>query len=126
MLCRRGIEPRLGFWNLPAGFLENSETLEDGALREVQEETGARVELRYLHSIYNVLKAQQVYFIFKARMLNNYFKLTPESTEIKFFPAREIPWEEMAFSSNVHALEHWISIINGAEEKMATGVLETK
>ena len=126
MLCRRGIEPRLGYWNLPAGFLENNESVEEGALREVLEETGARVEILHLHSVYDVLKAQQVYLIFKARMLNNYYKLTPESTEIKFFQADQIPWEEIAFSSNVHALEHWISVRNGAEEKLAIGTLELK
>ncbi len=106
MLCRRGIEPRKGFWNLPCGFLENDEKIEDGALREVKEETGATVELGDLHIVYNLPKAQQVYLIFKAKMVDEYFHLTPESTEIAFFPTEDIPWDEIAFSSNVYAIRH--------------------
>jgi ADP-ribose pyrophosphatase YjhB (NUDIX family) len=106
MLCRRGIEPRLGFWNLPCGFLENDEKIEDGALREVKEETGAEVKLEGLHIVYNLPKAQQVYLIFKAKMQSEHFQLTPESTEIAFFPLANIPWEELAFSSNAFALKH--------------------
>lgn len=106
MLCRRGIEPRKGFWNLPCGFLENNERIEDGALREVREETGAEVKIDRLHIVYNLVKAQQVYLIFKAKMQNDYFHLTPESTEIEFFPLDEIPWDELAFSSNSFAIRH--------------------
>lgn len=126
MLCRRGIEPRLGYWNLPAGFLENEESVEFGALREVEEETGARVKIEKLHSIYNVLKAQQVYLIFKAQMLDEHYSLTPESTEIKFFDWKAIPWDEIAFSSNTHALKHWISVLNGGLDEINIGTLELK
>tara|TARA_R110000868_G_scaffold70648_2_gene207412 strand:+ start:85 stop:624 length:540 start_codon:yes stop_codon:yes gene_type:complete len=110
MLCRRGIEPRLGFWNLPCGFLENDEKIEDGALREVKEETGAEVKLEGLHIVYNLPKAQQVYLIFKAKMQSDYIHLTPESTEISFFSLKEIPWEELAFSSNAFAIKHLIDL----------------
>ncbi len=126
MLCRRGIEPRLGFWNLPAGFLENNEGVEEGALREVLEETGATVKLKGLHTIYNVIKAQQVYLIFEASMLDDHYELTPESTEIKFFAQSEIPWDEIAFSSNVFALNHWIAKSNGTTSELAIGTLELK
>lgn len=124
MLCRRGIEPRLGFWNIPAGFLENKESVEAGAIREVLEETGAKVRITKLHSIYNVLKADQVYLIFAAEMLHPHYETTPESTEIEFFAKDSIPWDEIAFSSNIHALKHWIAIENGAPDELVTGTLE--
>lgn len=124
LLARRGIEPRKGYWNLPAGFMEIEEGVEEGALREVIEETGAQVKIEKLHTIYNLLKAQQVYLFFRAKMLNNHVELTPESMEIDFFSAEDIPWDEMAFSSNTHALQHWINILNGAPDELNIGTLK--
>lgn len=108
LLAKRGIEPRKGMWNLPCGFLENGEAVEDGAIREVMEETGIEVKIEKLHSIYSVLPAEQVYAIFKADAVNDKYTLTPESTEIQFFDPLEIPWEEIAFSANVHALQTYL------------------
>lgn len=110
MLCRRAIEPRLGFWNLPCGFLENDETVESGALREVLEETGAAVELGPLQSVYSLPHAQQVYLIFLARLAEGqpFAEQTSESEEVRFFAAEDIPWEEIAFSSNSFAIQHWL------------------
>lgn len=108
MMARRGIEPRLGFWNLPCGFLENEETIQQGAKREVYEETGATVELGNLHTVYNLPHANQVYLIFKADMVGDEYRLTPESTEIRFFAPEEIPWDEIAFSSNAFAIKKYI------------------
>ncbi|WP_417608875.1 NUDIX hydrolase [Owenweeksia hongkongensis] len=108
MLARRGIEPRLGFWNLPCGFLENEETVEQGAKREVYEETGATVELGNLHTVYNLPHANQVYLIFTADMVGDKYELTTESTEIRFFAPEEIPWDEIAFSSNAFAIKKYI------------------
>jgi len=108
MLCRRGIEPRKDYWNLPCGYLENNETVEAGALREVYEETGAEVILEGLHTVYSLPHAQQVYLIFKARLAPNaHWHLTPESTEIVFFGLQDIPWAEIAFSSNTFAIERF-------------------
>jgi ADP-ribose pyrophosphatase YjhB (NUDIX family) len=110
MLCRRGIEPRKGYWNLPCGFLENNETVQDGAAREVLEETGAAVILEGLHTVYNLPHANQVYLIFKASLQKDAtWHLTPESTEIEFFKLSDIPWDEIAFSSNSHAIKHLIA-----------------
>ena len=112
MLCRRGIEPRLGYWNLPCGYLENDETVQQGAKREVYEETGATVELGPLHIVYNLPHANQVYLIFLATMLKPDYHLTPESTEIEFFGLEEIPWKEIAFSSNSFAIKKLIEYHN--------------
>ncbi len=115
LLAKRGIEPRLGFWNLPCGFLENEETIQQGAKREVYEETGATVELENLHTVYNLPHANQVYLIFKARMVGSELYTTPESTEIDFFGRDEIPWDQMAFSSNAFAIQKYLE--NGWDDK---------
>ncbi len=108
LLAKRGIEPRLGYWNLPCGFLENDETVEDGAIREVLEETGLDAQIEYLSVVYSVIPSQQVYLIFKAKLKNANYILTKESTEIEFFSPDDIPWDEIAFSSNVYALKSYI------------------
>ncbi len=107
LLAKRGINPRLGYWNLPCGFLENGETIQEGAVREVFEETGVKVRLGHLHTVYNLIHARQVYLIFTAEMIGEHFETTPESTEIAFFDENTVPWEEMAFSSNTFALEKY-------------------
>ena len=108
LLARRGIEPRKGFWNLPCGFLELNETVEEGAIREVKEETGIDIALHHLHTVYNLPHANQVYVIFVADMIHDNFELTPESTDIKLFKLDELPWDEIAFSSNSFALKNYI------------------
>ena len=105
MLCRRGIEPRKGLWNLPSGFLENGETVQEGAIRETLEETEADVKLIRLHSVFNIPVAQQVYLHFLAKMKGPHYAVTPESTEIAFFAEDEIPWDDLAFSSTRYAIE---------------------
>ncbi|NVK28725.1 MAG: NUDIX hydrolase [Flavobacteriia bacterium] len=108
LLAKRGIEPRKGYWNLPCGFMENHETAEEGALREVEEETGLTVTIEKLHSVFSVVHANQVYLIFKAESPRTDFTLTPESIEIEFFEPSEIPWDDIAFSSNEHALRSYL------------------
>lgn len=107
LLARRSIEPRYGFWNLPCGYLERGETVQAGALREVEEETGATVALGPLHTVYNLPHADQVYLIFLAQMRGQHAEKTTESLAVRFFSEAEIPWAEVAFSSNVFALHHF-------------------
>jgi ADP-ribose pyrophosphatase YjhB (NUDIX family) len=107
MLCRRGIEPQLGFWNIPGGFLENQEAVEKGALREMFEETGCEGTIVRLHSVYTVLPVQQVHVCFLVNMNNTDYHLTPESTEIQLFAEADIPWKDVAFISNKFALKHF-------------------
>lgn len=108
LLAKRGIEPRKGFWNLPCGFMENGETTEDGAIREVTEETGITPIIQNLHTVYSVVPANQVYLIYKATTDSTAYTLTPESTEIAFFSPDEIPWNEIAFTANIHALRAFV------------------
>lgn len=97
LLCRRAIEPRLGWWTVPAGFMENNETLAQAAARETLEEANARVEIGNLYAIYSLPHISQVYVLFRAQLLDLDFKPGIESLEVKLMNEHEIPWNEMAF-----------------------------
>jgi ADP-ribose pyrophosphatase YjhB (NUDIX family) len=107
LLCRRGIEPQLGFWNLPGGFYEIGESLETGAMREAMEEAGLSMSIGKLIGMYSVLHAAQVHIHYEGILDHSKFHLTPESTEIQFFDESEIPWNELAFQSNTLSLKHY-------------------
>jgi len=109
LLGKRGIEPRLGKWNLPAGFMENGETLKQGAMREVWEETRAEVSIERLHTIYNITHVNQVYFLFLARLERPVFKANDETLDVRLFGMDEIPWSELAFYSNSFALKRYLA-----------------
>ncbi|MEM7184184.1 MAG: NUDIX hydrolase [Spirochaetota bacterium] len=108
MLCKRSIEPRAGYWNLPAGFMENGETLQEGALREVWEEAETKVEIQRMHTVYHVGHANQIYFFFLAKMAKLEYKIGMETMEIQMFPLSDIPYEDLAFHSNVFTLQKYI------------------
>jgi ADP-ribose pyrophosphatase YjhB (NUDIX family) len=97
LLCRRNIEPRHGFWTLPAGFMELGETTEQGAVRETTEEAGARVELQGLYTLLNVVRVGQLHLFYRARLLDTDFAPGPETIETQLFSESEIPWDELAF-----------------------------
>jgi len=97
LLCRRAIEPRHGFWTLPAGFMENGETTPEAAARETLEEANADVQIGELYSLYNIPYINQVYMLFRARLLNLDFSPGVESLEVALFAEKEIPWNNMAF-----------------------------
>ena len=97
LLCRRAIEPRHGLWTLPAGFMENGETTPEAAARETQEEANAQVQISDLYSMYNIPYINQVYLLFRARLLNLDFSPGVESLEVALFTEAEIPWDELAF-----------------------------
>ncbi len=109
MLCRRAIEPRKGFWNLPGGYLENGETAEEGAAREVQEEAGIRVAVLSLHTVFSIPKINQVYLHFLAAMPDLNYKAGVESLEVQMFTEANIPWDEIAFSSSTFSLENYFA-----------------
>ncbi|MBW2029689.1 MAG: NUDIX hydrolase [Deltaproteobacteria bacterium] len=99
LLCRRSIEPRYGFWTAPAGFLENGETVAEGARRETLEEACARVEIMDPYTLFDLTHVNQVYLMFKARLIDGRFGPGHESLEVKLFSEKEIPWDEIAFQS---------------------------
>jgi ADP-ribose pyrophosphatase YjhB (NUDIX family) len=97
LLCRRAIEPCHGKWTLPAGYLENGETVAAGAKRETFEEAQARVEILAPYALYNICHVNQIYLMFRARLQDNNFQAGRESLEVKLFSEKDIPWEEIAF-----------------------------
>ncbi len=107
LLCRRAIEPRRGFWTLPAGYLEEHETPEDGARREAREEAEADIEINALLAVYAVPHISQVQLMYRARLVLPIFAAGPESLEVQLFDWNEIPWTELAFPSVKWALEHY-------------------
>jgi ADP-ribose pyrophosphatase YjhB (NUDIX family) len=121
LLCRRGIEPQKGFWNLPGGFMENGESVEVGAAREGFEETGVIMHVTKLHSLYSVIAANQVHLHFEAKLDNLNFVLCPESVEMALFSLDEIPWEEIAFSSNTFALKGYIDNVKNNQSPLHIG-----
>ena len=97
LLCRRAIEPCYGLWTLPAGYLENGETVADGAIRETLEEAQARVDILAPYALFNICHVNQIYLMFRARLKDNRFRPGTESLEVKLFREKEIPWDKIAF-----------------------------
>jgi ADP-ribose pyrophosphatase YjhB (NUDIX family) len=97
LLCRRAIEPRYGYWTLPAGFMEMDETTSEGAARETLEEAGARVEIQSLFTLLNVPHVHQVHLFYLARLLDIDLDPGEESLEVQLFDESDIPWDEIAF-----------------------------
>lgn len=107
LLCKRAIEPQYGKWTLPAGFMENHESTQEGALRETFEEAGARVEISHLFTLYNLPYISQVYLMFRARLLDLEFAAGPESLEVALFTEAEIPWDQLAFRTIEQTLRRY-------------------
>lgn len=105
LLCRRAIEPAIGKWTLPAGYLEVGETMESGALRETLEEASAAVEIVAPHSQLELTHIGQLHVTYRARMLSNEFAPGIESLECAFFKRENIPWADMAFPAGTFALK---------------------
>jgi len=103
LLCRRAIEPRSGYWTIPAGFMELNESSEQGAIRETMEEANARIDITDLLAIYNITRLSQVQIFYRARMISPDFEAGIETTELDLFRIKDIPWDDLAFPT-----VHWI------------------
>ena len=108
VLCRRAIEPRHGFWTVPAGFMENGETLQRAAARESLEEALIDVEIGSLLCIADVLYAHQVHVFFRGRLRSPSYGAGVESLETKLVRPEDIPWSELAFPSTEFALRRYL------------------
>lgn len=107
LLCRRAIEPRYGMWTLPAGFMENDETLAQAALRETLEEANARVQLDDMYTVLSVPRVSQVHVFYRARLLDLDFSAGSESLEVRLFDEADIPWDTLAFRTVSSTLRHF-------------------
>ncbi len=113
LLCRRAIEPRSGFWTLPAGYLELHETTAEGARREAMEEAGADIALDGILAVYDVSRIGQVQIMYRARFARPGIEAGPESLEVRMFEWDDIPWDRIAFPTVHWALQAWRRIGTG-------------
>ena len=109
LLCKRNIEPQLGKWTLPAGFMELGETTSQGAARETDEEAGAQFEIGALFSLMNVPRVGQVHMYYRATLLSDQFNPGVETVEARLFSEAEVPWDELAFRTVKETLEHFFA-----------------
>ena len=121
LLCKRSIEPRYGYWTLPAGFMELGETNYQAALRETAEEANARVEIIDLFSVFNLPHVDQVYMMFRSQLLDLDFSPGDESLEVKLFEESEIPWNEIAFTTISHTLKFYFEDRRAGQFRLHTG-----
>lgn len=121
LLCRRAIEPRLGFWTLPAGFMELGETTAQAALRETLEEARARVELGEAFTLLSVPHVNQVHLLYRARLVEHEFAAGEETLEVRLFSENEIPWDAVAFRTISTTLRHFFSDRKEGQFRMHTG-----
>ena len=107
LLCKRAIEPRLGLWTLPAGFLENGETLAAGALRETLEEASVQVVVGELYTVISLPQINQIYVMFRAQLAGLDFGPGPESLDVRLFDEDDVPWDELAFRTITRTLRNY-------------------
>jgi ADP-ribose pyrophosphatase YjhB (NUDIX family) len=106
LLCKRAIEPRYGYWTVPAGFMELRESTATGAARETLEEACAEVEIGHLFAVVDVVDAGQVHLFYTAKLLGD-FAAGDESLEVRMFNEDEVPWDDIAFHSGRYALKKY-------------------
>lgn len=124
LLCRRAIEPRHGLWTVPAGFMENGETTAQGAVRETLEEANARVEIGPLYAMYNIPHINQVYILFRARLLDLDFSAGAETLEAQLFDEADIPWDALAFVTVRNTLTHYYADRKAGVYRFHLGTIE--
>jgi ADP-ribose pyrophosphatase YjhB (NUDIX family) len=108
LLCKRAIEPRKGYWTLPAGFMELGETIAQAAEREAHEEANLKVAIGDIYTLFNLPHISQVYVFFRAEMLSDEFWAGAESLETQLFHENEIPWEDLSFETVHRTLKFFI------------------
>lgn len=109
LLCKRNIEPRLGKWTLPAGFMELHETTLEGAARETLEEAGAQFEMGEFFSLVNISRVGQVHLFYRAQLLSDQFDPGFETMEARLFDEQDIPWDEIAFKTVGETLKRFFA-----------------
>jgi ADP-ribose pyrophosphatase len=108
LMAKRDINPRKGLWTLPAGFMENAETLQEGAIRETFEETGSKAKIKMAYSMFSLPHINQVHMFFLADLLDDNYGPTFESSDVRLFDIDEILWDEIAFPTVKKTLEYYI------------------
>jgi len=107
LLCKRAIAPSYGLWTLPAGFMENQESLEEAALRESREEANANLDIQNIYSVISLPHINQIYVLYRAKLLDLDFYAGPESLDVQLFNEEDIPWEQLAFKTIERTLKQY-------------------
>ena len=123
LLCRRAIEPRLGMWTLPAGFMENGETVAQAALRETREEANAHIDLGDMFTLISVPHISQVHVIYGATLTDLNFSAGEETLDVRLFSEYEVPWDEIAFRTIAMTLRHYFDDRRAGALQFHTGDL---
>lgn len=126
LLCKRAIEPRLGYWTLPAGFLENGETVIQGALRECHEEACARLDDPTLFGMYDIPHINQVHIFYQGQLIDDHYAAGEESLEVELFHEHEVPWNELAFPVVTQVLKHLFGDQATDEPGIRTGTINRR
>jgi len=126
LLCRRAIEPRLGLWTFPAGFMELGESTEEAAARETLEEAHAEIIIHSLFGIFSLPHVSQVYVVYRAHLQNLDFKPGTESLDVQLVPLLDIPWEHLAFPVIHESLTRYVRDIQAATAQTHSAVVPTK
>ena len=109
LMAKRNIHPRKGLWTLPAGFMENAETLQQGALRETFEETGSRAKVIQPYTLFSLPHINQVHMFFLADLLDEDFGPTSESQAVELHGEEDILWDQLAFPTVEKTLKHYFA-----------------
>jgi ADP-ribose pyrophosphatase YjhB (NUDIX family) len=107
LLCRRAIEPRREMWTLPAGFMENGETVAQAALRETREEANANISLGEMFTLLSVPHISQVHVVYRATLMDLDFSAGEETLDVRLFSEEHIPWDDIAFRTMALTLRHY-------------------
>jgi len=123
LLCRRAIEPALGKWTPPAGYLELGEGSVAGAVRETYEEARAKVEVIGLQAYLDLPHIGQMYAFYRAKLERPEFEAGPESLDVALFDYDELPWDELAFPVVHYSLKLFLEDRERSSPAVHTGVL---
>jgi len=121
LLCKRAIEPRYAYWTLPAGFMELGETTVEAAIRETLEEAKARVSIQDLYVILNLPQVNQVYMMYRSKLLDLDFGPGHESLEVELYEEEDIPWDNIAFRTIKHTLKFYFDDRRSGKYTLHTG-----
>ncbi len=112
LICRRAIEPRVGYWTIPAGYLEAGEAPDEGAMREAEEEANAKIEIDALLAMYSIKRISQIHMMYRARLLDPNVSAGEESLEVAMVTWDEIPWQDLAFPTITWAFNHYREVVD--------------
>ena len=126
LLCRRAIEPRLGLWTFPAGFMELGESTEEAAVRETLEEARARVDIHSLYAVFSLPHVSQVYIIYRARLQTLEFAPGEESLEVQLMSVNDIPWNNLAFPVIRETLSRYVKDARSTQFPVHFGAVSTR